>query len=100
MTEQRNKPALLGLYAPERGRNKSLPESVDCPRIGWPCDWVGIPELGLQQCTARVIVAASGSLGGTVAAQSVVIGASLDSRRNGGCQGEQADRGARKRHDS
>lgn len=71
---------------------------MDRPRVGRPCDWVGVPELGLQECTTGVIVAASASLGGTVAAQSVVVGASLDTGRDRGRQGNQANRGAGERH--
>lgn len=71
---------------------------MDGPRVGWTGGRVGVPELSLQQGTAGIVIAAGRGLGRAVAAQGVVVGASLQVGRDtgeqlGSSQGQHARRG-------
>ena len=54
------------------------PQAVDCPVICWTCSGVAVPELRLEQKTARVVEAAGVGDGAfVVATQGVLEGAAL-----------------------
>lgn len=55
-----------------------IPQPVDCPVICWTCSGVAVPELCLEQKTARVVEAASvGDSAFVVATQGVLEGTAL-----------------------
>lgn len=73
----------------------NLPQTVNSPRVTWASGRVGIPELGLQQGTTRVVVAASWGLGRALAAQGAIVGAGLqlgDGTSSNGSQSKHSGR--------
>ena len=62
---------------------------MDRPVVGWARGWVRVPELRLQQKTARVIEAAGiGDSGRVVATQRVLKGAALLGKGKSGAREE------------
>lgn len=67
-----------------------VPETVDGPGVSWARGWASIPELSLQEGTARVVEAARRFRGRALATEDAVVGANLQLGR--GANGQSGSR--------